>query len=138
MGDWEQPWTALPNWVQAEYRTLAMNLAGEYRSDLPLDFDVGGFNLGDAAAVWTELLTWSLHAQLCARWGSTSSSVVAPFFERSELVDRFTAASRVDRAKVGRIVDLFTLDLVRCPDACLTPLVPFGGGLLPMSSLVLA
>jgi len=73
----------------------------------------------------------------CTLRGSTSGLVIVPLVDSDAFVADLIKATLVPEDRVRLIVALLTLDLERCPDPCLTPLVPLGRDLLvPMSSLI--
>jgi hypothetical protein len=122
--------------VRESFRALADSLMAVYPRYLPDDLDVGGFTMGDAARVLHELLARAHYAQMCLVRGSESAAATIPFFEPETLIGDLARASGVDEAPTERIVRVLTTDLEQCPDPCLTPIVPVGGALVPLSSLI--
>jgi hypothetical protein len=108
----------------------------QYPRYLPETLDVGGFTMGEAALVLRELLARAQHSQGCLMRYSTSVSATLPFFMLDDLVGELSRETGVSSASVSRLVAALTLDLERCPDPCLTPFVPVGQALVPMSCLV--
>jgi hypothetical protein len=122
--------------VREAFRALAGSLMVAYPRYLPDDLDAGGFTMADAAAVLHELLARAHYAQMCLVRGSVSATATIPVFELEALVSDLARVSGADEARVDRIVRLLTADLEQCPDPCLTPIVPVGRALAPMSSLI--
>jgi hypothetical protein len=136
-------WQESPRWVQREFRDTARSLVEGYPSYLSATLDVGGFTIAEATKVLVELLARGLHMQSWTINGSTSVVATVPAMLIDVLVRDLADSTGVPVERVRPITDLLTLDLARCPDPCLTPLVPLGddfphgaGFVVPMSSLI--
>jgi hypothetical protein len=137
------PWQESPRWVQREFRDTAKSLIEGYPSYLSATLDVGGFTIADATEVLVELLARGLHMQSWTINGSTSVPATVPAILVEVLLHDLSDSIGVPVERVRPITDLLTLDLARCPDPCLTPLIPLGaefphgeGFVVPMSSLI--
>lgn len=136
-GGLDTPWDRSPYWVRAEFRASAVSLIANYPSYLPPDLDVGGFTMGQATRVLGELLARGLYMNACILRGSTSVIVTVPLVDADAFVADLAETTDVPGDRLHQIVALLTLDLARCPDPCLTPLIPLGRDLLlPLSSLI--
>lgn len=136
-GGIDVPWHDSPPWVRQEFRAFAVSLIASYPKYLPDDLDVGGFTMGEATRVLEELLARGCYMNTCTMLGSTSIAVVVPVFDAPAFVADVAVAAAVPEDRARQILGLLTLDLKRCPDPCLTPLIPLGQDLLvPMSSLI--
>jgi len=65
--------------------------------------------------------------------GLEEPQVVAPRLNRTDLVESIATAISSGRDEVNRIVEFLSVDMGRCPDSALTPLVPIDDDLVPMS-----
>ncbi len=131
------PWHQAPPWVRDEFRASAVSLIANYPSYLPAALDVGGFTMGQATRVLEEILARGCYMNACTVRGSTSILVTVPLVDADAFVADLTETTDVPGDRVRQIVALLTLDLERCPDPCLTPLIPLGQDLLlPLSSLI--
>jgi len=136
-GGLDVPWGQSPRWVRAEFQAFAVSLIANYPSYLPAALDVGGFTMGQATRVLEEMLARGCYMHTCAIGGSTSVLVTVPLVDAEAFVADLTESTGVPEDRVRQIVALLTLDLERCPDPCLTPLIPLGQDLLlPLSSLI--
>jgi hypothetical protein len=136
-GGRDTPWDQSPRWAKDEFRASAASLIANYPSYLPTALDVGGFTMGQATRVLEELLARACYMSACTLRGSTASLVIVPLVDRDTFLADLTETTEVPEERVRQIVTLLTLDLERCPDPCLTPLIPLGHDLLvPMSSLI--
>jgi hypothetical protein len=136
-GGIDVPWGQSPRWVRAEFQAFAVSLIANYPSYLPAALDVGGFTMGQATKVLEELLARGCYMNACTVRGSTSILVTVPLVDADAFVADLAETTEVPGDQVRQIVALLTLDLARCPDPCLTPLIPLGQDLLlPLSSLI--
>jgi hypothetical protein len=136
-GGLDVAWELAPAWVREEFRASAASLISGYPRYLPSDLDVGGFTMGQATRVLEELLAWGSFMNACTLLGSTSREVIVPLVEVTALVASLAGTTGVPEGRVGQVVALLTLDLERCSDPCLTPLIPLAQDLvMPMSSLI--
>jgi hypothetical protein len=92
--------------------------------------------MGEAAKVLLELLAAAQYSQACLMRGSTSARATIPLRRPEALIAELSAAAGVADARVQRLVDALTLDLSRCPDPCLTPIVPVGSEVAAISALI--
>ena len=136
-GGLDVPWGESPAWIQAEFRAFSVSLVANYPSYLPPALDIGGFTMGQATRVLEELLARGSYMNACILRGSTSILVTVPLVDADAFVADLAETTDVPEDPVRKIVALLTLDLERCPDPCLTPLIPLGRDLLlPLSSLI--
>lgn len=136
-GGLDVPWDESPAWVREEFRASAIPLVANYPNYLPPDLDVGGFTMGEATRVLEELLARGLYMNGCTLQGSTNIAATIPIVDLDVFVADLTEATGVSEGRVRKVVELLTLDLERCPDPCLTPLVPVGQDVVVlMSSLI--
>ena len=137
-GGWQQRWERVPVEMKAEYRLFAGMALARQQTDLPANFDVGGFEVGDAAQVLHELLAQAWHSNAALFMGSTDLLVTLQPRPRSALVTQLARATGVPRGKTELIVQLLTVNLDVCSDPCLTPLVSLPDeNLAAMSSLII-
>lgn len=131
------PWEQAPPWVRGEFRASAASLVDKYPTYLPADLDVGGFTMAEATQVLVELLARGLYMNACTIQGSTNIAAVVPILDSDAFVADLIEASAVTEDRLRQVLGLLTLDLDRCPDPCLTPLIPIGEDLIvPLSSLI--
>jgi hypothetical protein len=136
-GGKDVPWPEVPGWAREQYREFAGRLVGQYPCYLPAGFDAGGFTMAEASAILAELLAQAVHRHACTLYGCLLASVVVPPIRRRDLATEVAVATGVAETHVLALLDLLTLDLERCSDPCLTPLIPVGDDrLVPMSSLI--
>jgi hypothetical protein len=135
-GGWNMRWSGAPAEAQAEYRREAHRILSAYPHYLRSDLDVGQFNISDAEAVLAELLGRAMHSHVAATRGSTDLWVVIPPFLRAELISDFSKSIGRSSRAVAPIIDLLTYVPERSRDPCLSPLIPVGQALVPMSSLI--
>lgn len=65
-----------------------------------------------------------------------SAAATLPLYTPEELVRSLASDAGVSEPRVERLIHALMVDLERCPDTCLTPIVPVGHALVPMSSLI--
>ena len=131
-----QPWAASPAWVRDAFREHARNVLGTYPRYLPQRATVAGVTLGDFETFWVELLAWGMHMHVATMLGSYHLPTIVPLVQRNDLVNTLADATGLPPSVINRIVALLTLDVARCSDGALTPLVPVDGRIVPMSSLI--
>ena len=129
-------WGEAPVTVREHYRRSATALMAYYPRYLPEDLDVGGFTMGEAASVLTEMLARAQFSAQCIVRGSAYVPATIPSSHRDQLVAGLARDTGVGLAAVDSLVGLLTVDLDRCPAPCLTPIVPVGQVLVPMSSRI--
>ena len=129
-------WPASPDFVRAHFRQSARALIESYPRYLPDSLDVGGFTMGDAGEVLIELLAQAQHSQACLMRGSRAPNATTPVYRTDEFVHSLSIATNVDEDKVDRIVATHLMNPESPVDPCLTPIVPLGDGIVPMSSLI--
>jgi hypothetical protein len=132
-----QPWAESPAWVRDALREHARNVLGTYPRYLPEDATVAAVTLGDFEAFWAELLAWGMYMHATTILGSHHLPTILPLLPRNDLVSTLADATGLSPSVIDRAVALLTLDLARCSDGALTPLVPVDGQIVPMSSLIL-
>jgi hypothetical protein len=131
-----QPWSALPSWVLDAFREQAARVLAGYPRYLPPDARVAGIAVCDIDKLWVELLAWGMHMQIAIMLGSLHLPTIVPLVPRKDLIGALADASGLRAWIVDRVVGLLTLDLSRCKDGALTPLVPIDDYLVPMSSSI--
>lgn len=129
-------WSGAPAAIRAIFRASARALIASYPRYLPDMLDVGGFTMGEAARVLDELLARAQYSQACIMRGSTSPAATIPFYLPEELTRDLAHDTGVSELRVERLLGALWIDLERCPDPCLTPIVPVGRAVVPMSSLI--
>lgn len=136
-GGRDVPWRSVGHIQRELYREWAGHEMRRHAFQLPNDIELGGFTVADGRAVLRELLAQGLHANAAIFFGTTSSEVALPVRSRSELAAQVERDTGVPRLRLDPILDLLTADIARCPDPCLTPLIPIGGdSVVSMSSLI--
>jgi hypothetical protein len=135
-GGRDTAWDQAPPFVHEHYRALSRALMGSYPRYLPEDLDVGGFTMREATQVLIELLARAQYSQACIMRYSTSALATIPFFKPEDLAADLARQTGVALPSVERVVATLTVDLDVCPDPCLTPIVPVGQALVPMSGLI--
>lgn len=135
-GGRDASWSDAPEAVRNRFRASARALTASYPRYLPDLLDVGGFTMGDAGRVLDELLARAQYSQACIMRGSTSAAATIPFFLPEELTHDLARDTGVSEPRVERLLSVLTVDLERCQDPCLTPIVPVGQALVPMSGLI--
>lgn len=130
------PWDQMPSWVQDLYRSAAADVLETYPKYLPPTASVAGFTVAELDAYWCELMArgTQMNAEITA--GSLHPPTIVPAVDREGFIEDFAASAGIDAGAVERITTLHTIDVSRCPDAALTPLVSLGRALIPMSSLI--
>jgi hypothetical protein len=78
-----------------------------------------------------------MHMHVAIMLGSYHLPTILPLVPRSHLINTLADVTGLSPSVIDRIVALLTLDLGRCSDGALTPLVPIDGQIIPMSSLIL-
>jgi hypothetical protein len=132
-----QPWMESPAWVTDALREHARNVLGTYPRYLPEGATIAGVTLCDFDTFWVELLAWGMHMHVATMLGSHHLPTILPLLPRSHLINTLADVTGLPPSVIDRIVALLTLDLARCSDGALTPLVPIDGQIIPMSSLIL-
>lgn len=130
-------WEDSPAWVQDGYRTQAIAVLAQYSPYLAGSVDVGGFTIADYDRFWVELMARASHAFAATLVGSTKPDVVMPWFHRDEFVDQMATAASLEVSVATAITEVLTVDLDRCPDGSLTPIVPVDSLVVPMSGLII-
>jgi hypothetical protein len=69
--------------------------------------------------------------------GSTDPETVSPLTRREDFVEQVAVAAGIGEEVSERITGLLELNLDRCPDGALTPLILIDDRILPMSSLII-
>jgi hypothetical protein len=94
--------------------------------------------MAEATKVLTELLARAFHGHAATILGAADPRIAVPIVDRRRFAGDIAIATRLDRTRVAAVLDLLILDLERCKDPCLTPLIPLASGdeLVPMSSLI--
>jgi hypothetical protein len=131
------PWQLSPDWVRNECRSLAQELLATYPRYLPSDVVVAGFTIGDLDTYWQELMARGMHMSAATLWGSGHRPTVVPLFHREEFVTSLAEDAGIQADAADRITTILTMDADRSYDPALTPLVPVGDKVLPMSSLIM-
>lgn len=135
-GGRDVPWTEVPDFVRAHFRDWARRLMDQYPRYLPGELEAGGFTMSQAELVLRELLARAQHSQACLMRFSTSAAATLPFVRLDDLADDLASSVSVPATSVRRLLEVLTLDLDRSPDPCLTPIVPVGKYVVPMSCLI--
>jgi hypothetical protein len=99
--------------------------------------EVSGFTIGEFGSYWRELLAWAMQMQAALMVGSIAPETVSPLTRREVFIKQVAAAAGIGEDACERITRLLELDLDRCPDGALTPLILLDGWVLPMSSLII-
>lgn len=131
------PWESAPGWVQGRFRHQADRVLSGMPRYLPDDSTLAGFTMRDLDAYWVELMARGLRMHAAAMFGAIYPPTVVPIIEREQFVSDVAAAANIGGDAADRITTLLTLDTDRCRDPALTPLVPLGAGIIPMSSLIM-
>jgi hypothetical protein len=131
-----RPWTTSPAWVRDALREQARNLLATYPRYLPDSTTLAGVRMGDLHTFWVELLAWGMYMHAAMFIGSLHLPTVVPTVLRDDFTNTLVTATGLSPSVVDRTVALLTLDIARCSDGALTPLVPVGGHIVPMSSLI--
>lgn len=131
-----RPWMVSPSCVRDAFREQAAKVLATYPSYLPDDASIAGVAIRDFNIFWEELLAWGMYMHAGAMLGSVHLPTIVPLVSREDLIGALVAATNLSGKVVERIVQLLTLDLGRCSDGALTPLVPVGDQIVPMSSLI--
>ncbi len=130
------PWSRAPGWVRAGFRRMAAATLARYDTYLPPEQKLAGFTIGEFDRFWEVLLAWGMQMQIAVMNGARGTETIAPLLEREAAVGQLAAEAEVGESAVDAMVQVLTLDLGRCPDGALTPLVPVDDRLLPMSSII--
>lgn len=104
---------------------------------LDMSEPIAGVTVAEIDSFWTELIAISTLAGLGIMHGATDPKIVTPRWTRDCFVEAFSTGCEIDEQSAVRLSEMLTMDMTRCPDPALTPLVPLGEELLLMSSLVL-
>jgi hypothetical protein len=132
-----RPWEQVPLIMREELRYFARSMLARQDAYLPVSLDVGGFTMGDATSVLTELFARAWHSAGSIMQGSSDPDVVLPARPRDTLIGQLASATKVPRDRVATIIDLVTADLAVCGDPCLTPVIRLpNGDLVALSSLI--
>jgi hypothetical protein len=131
-----QPWSACPPFVTDAFRSHARKLVATYLHYLPDDTVIAGVTRRDVSRFWEELLAWGMQMYMATMAGSKHVPTVLPLLPRQALIDSLAESTELSPSVVSIIVDLLTLDLSRCKDGALTPLVPIDELIAPMSTLI--
>lgn len=135
-GGLNQTWDQAPEWVRDEYRAMASGVLASYARYLDERVTVAGFTIRDFDAFWVELLAWGNHMHAATLLGSERPMTVAPLVARDSFVAQLASGAGIPEGAVDRMTTVLTLDLERCPDGALTPLVEIDTNLVPMSGLI--
>lgn len=131
-----QPWAASPAWVRDAFREHAGNVLATYPRYLSDNTTIAGVTVRDLDMFWVELLAWGTYMLVAVALGSRHLPTVLPLVQRDDFINAVAAATDLSSSVVDRIVALLTLDVARCSDGALTPLVSIDGHIVPMSSLI--
>lgn len=131
------PWQRAPDWVRSQCRSLAHDVLATYPRYLPPDVAVAGFTIGDLDAYWHELMARGMHMSAATMWGSVHRPMIVPLLRRGEFVASVADDAGIDADAADQITTTLTMDPDRSYDPALTPLVPLGDKVLPMSSLIM-
>jgi hypothetical protein len=131
-----QPWFAIPAWAREAFRDYVRNLLANYPGYLSDDVTIAGVPIGDLKTFWVELLAWGMHMHAATMMGSGHLPTICPLLPKDALIEVLVVATGLSPYVVGRIVALLTLDVSRCSDGALTPLVPIDERIVAMSSLI--
>lgn len=127
------PWDSLPQRISDELRAYAARILSALPRYLPERSTVAGISTTTFDAVWDELLARGLHLTLLAWLGMDDPQVIAPRIAKARFVDSLARAVTAPPEEVARVVEILSVDTERCDDPALTPLVPLGTDLVPMS-----
>jgi hypothetical protein len=130
-------WDAAPIAIRSEMRQMAKHIIDQYDRYLDASVDIGGCTVAEHDAFWTELLARGLYMHGAALRGSVSPEVISPLLDRNRFVDSLATDAGIGTSAAERVTELLTLDLARCQDGALTPIVQVGRSVLPMSSLII-
>jgi hypothetical protein len=78
-----------------------------------------------------------MHMSATALWGSVHRPMIVPLSRRDEFVAGVADDAGIDADAADEITTILTRDADRSYDPALTPLVPLGDEVLPMSSLIM-
>jgi hypothetical protein len=130
------PWEAVEDRIKEGFRVFAEKMVtGMRRVSAPDSLGIDGFRLGEALAVWRELLAAALYRNMCILAGTVNPLVSAPARPSVQLLTDL-APSGVDPSVIERVVRFLTFDPDRDEDPCLAPIIRTDHGLVPMSSLI--
>ncbi len=127
------PWDSLPQRILDELRAYAARILAGLPRYLPERGRVAGISTSIFDAFWEELLARGLHLTLLAWLGADDPNVIAPRIAKTQFVDSIARALAAPPDEVARIAEILSLDTEKCSDPALTPLVPLGTDLVPMS-----
>jgi hypothetical protein len=130
------PWEAADERIKEGFRVFAEKMVtGMRRVSAPDSLVIDGFRLGEALAVWRELLAAALYRNMSILAGSVNPLVAAPARPPTQLLSDL-APSDVEVSVRENVVRFLTLDPDRDEDPCLSPIIRTDHGLVPMSSLI--
>jgi hypothetical protein len=130
------PWETAQDPIKEGFRLFAEKMeAGMRRVSASDSLVIDGFRLGEALAVWRELLAAALYRNMCILAGTINPLVVAPARPLVQL-HKDLGPSGVDHAVIENVVRFLTFDPGRDEDPCLSPVLRTDRGLVPMSSLI--
>ena len=131
------PWRGAPRWVQDAYRFLSEEAMSRSEVDLPAEVENAlGFTVGEVHLYWRELMALGMYMHHFIWQGCVDPRTVAPVLARQSFVEDMATEAGIPFAAADKITTLLTMETQRCPDPALTPLIPLGDGLLPLSSLI--
>lgn len=131
-----QPWMIAPAWVRDAFREQAGSVLATYPRYLPDSAMIGPVTVGDLNTFWVELLSWGMHMHAASMLGSVHLPTILPLVRRQDLVGALVTATGLLPSVIESVVALLTLDVARCSDGALTPLVPIHDDIAVMSSLI--
>jgi hypothetical protein len=129
-------WQSAPAWVRAELRRAAKKTIENYERYLDETVDLGGCSVADHDAYWRELMARGMYSHSAIMRGTTNPLVAAPIYERNAFIASMAEGAGIGQGAAEWVTGILDLDLDRCPDGALTPLVRLGDAILPMSSLI--
>lgn len=130
------PWGQAPEWAKDGLRSLAAAVLSKYPTYLPALTEVAGFTIADLDAYWRELMARGMHMNAATMQGSDHAPTIVPLIERVEFVASMARSAGLADNAADRITTHLTM-APDGPDPALTPLVPVGSGIIPMSSLIM-
>lgn len=131
-------WFESPPWVQDLLRDFARNFVSRSPKHVPGRLIVEGVSMDEVNELWVELLAWGFQMHGAALNGSRDLQAIAPAVHRASLVADLSAATGLNPNHVAKVMGWLTLDDVGSRDPALTPFIPIGDSLVPISNGIMA